>query len=270
MWSPKGESSMGASDLRPVPKRPLTPLWVISLFVSLTETVLGVAATQTSGGVQVTLIVFVVAFPLLIAAGFFAMLWFKPHHIYAPTEYGSQVSAREYMDAITQTQRKPLDEDQLYANIQKTIHSTITSNEIVAELTEAVSRKADQQREEEITRILDAAANRAIETITEESFLTIDSRPLLGENGDIWRVPYDRFANISSLLNSIYFALKTHVPVFSYGDRWILQDANSGQVFMDMGKRWAEKNGMAWDERSLKAVGIMPGAKLDVIPVNNP
>jgi hypothetical protein len=33
--------------------RVLTPLWVISLFVSLTEITLGAVTTQTTGGVQV-------------------------------------------------------------------------------------------------------------------------------------------------------------------------------------------------------------------------
>lgn len=30
----------------------LTPLWIVSLFLTLTETVLGVAVTRTTGGVQ--------------------------------------------------------------------------------------------------------------------------------------------------------------------------------------------------------------------------
>ena len=55
--------------------KPLTPLWVISLFVSLTEAVLGIAETKTTGGVQLALTVFVIAFPSIIAGAFFAVLW---------------------------------------------------------------------------------------------------------------------------------------------------------------------------------------------------
>ena len=36
----------------------MTPLWVISLFVSLTEVVAGIAVTQASGGVEVALTAF--------------------------------------------------------------------------------------------------------------------------------------------------------------------------------------------------------------------
>jgi hypothetical protein len=69
--------------------RPLTPLWIISLFLTLTETVLGVAVIRTEGGVQIALTAFVVAFPLLVAAAFFTILWTRPWVFYAPTEYGS-------------------------------------------------------------------------------------------------------------------------------------------------------------------------------------
>lgn len=54
-------------------ERRLTPLWIISLFVSLTEVVLGTAVTQTVGGVQIALTAFVMSFPLLVASAFFAI-----------------------------------------------------------------------------------------------------------------------------------------------------------------------------------------------------
>jgi hypothetical protein len=76
-----------------------TPLWVISLFVTLTEVMTGVAATQTSGGVQVALTAFVITFPLLIASAFFWFLWSRPHHLYSPSEYqGTEI--RTYVDAM--------------------------------------------------------------------------------------------------------------------------------------------------------------------------
>jgi hypothetical protein len=76
-----------------------TPLWVISLFVTLTEVMTGVAATQTSGGVQVALTAFIITFPLLIASAFFWFLWSRPHHPYSPSEYqGTEI--RAYVDAM--------------------------------------------------------------------------------------------------------------------------------------------------------------------------
>jgi hypothetical protein len=81
------------------PAKQLTPLWVISLFVSLTEAVLGISATKTAGGVQVALTAFVIAFPVLIAGAFFAVLWSKAYVFYPPSEY-AKVDIRKYVEAL--------------------------------------------------------------------------------------------------------------------------------------------------------------------------
>lgn len=73
-----------------------TPLGLITLFVTLTETVLGAMSTQTSGAVQMLLTVFVVTFPVAIAAAFFAIVWNRPHHLYHPSEYGSGTTAEMF------------------------------------------------------------------------------------------------------------------------------------------------------------------------------
>jgi hypothetical protein len=70
--------------------RSLTPLWVISLFLSLTETVVGIGVIQTVGAIQIALTAFVIIFPLLIAVGFFLILWNRPYVFYSPSEYGQQ------------------------------------------------------------------------------------------------------------------------------------------------------------------------------------
>lgn len=90
-------------------RQPLTPLWVISLFISLTETVLGMAVTKTTGGVQLMLAVFVIVFPVLIASAFFLLLWFRPHHLYAPSDYSTSPGVREYVEAVLQS--KMVDSD---------------------------------------------------------------------------------------------------------------------------------------------------------------
>jgi len=260
---------MTTVEPKATPSRPLTPLWVISLFVSLTEAVLSLAVTQTTGGIQVTLTIFVVTFPVFVAAAFFAVLWFRPHHFYAPTEYGQQMSAREYIEAMTQ--RKPLDENQLYTNIQKTIRSTLASDEIIAQLTEAVSRKADKQPEEEIAQILDSAVDKAVETIREEGFLTIDLKPLVGAHAKTLLIPYDRFTTVAALLDDTWFSLgNIGIPPFKYGKRWALRDTKSKHIFRDLGNEWAAKRGLERDNRRLDEAGILPGMKLDVIPLIEP
>jgi hypothetical protein len=80
-------------------KKQLTPLWVISLFVSLTEVVLGVAASKTTGNIQIALVGFVMIFPLLIAGAFFLCLWARPWVFYPPSEYG-QMDVLKYVGAL--------------------------------------------------------------------------------------------------------------------------------------------------------------------------
>ena len=96
--------SFSATDDKVAQKSPrrssMTPLWVISLFVSLCEVVAGLAVTQAQGGVQAVLTGFVVSFPVLVAAAFFAVLWKKPYVFYPPTEFGASTNVSEYVQAF--------------------------------------------------------------------------------------------------------------------------------------------------------------------------
>lgn len=85
---------------RPPNRAAMSPLWVISLFVSLTETVLGVATTRVSGNAQLALIIFVIVFPVLIAGAFFAVLWKKPGVLYTPSDF-VQTDVQKFFDATT-------------------------------------------------------------------------------------------------------------------------------------------------------------------------
>lgn len=78
----------------------MTPLWVISLFVSLTEVVTGIAVTQASGVTQTALTMFVIAFPLLVAGAFFTILWNRPYVFYPPSEFASGVDVTKYIEAM--------------------------------------------------------------------------------------------------------------------------------------------------------------------------
>jgi hypothetical protein len=79
------------------------PLWIVSLFVTLTETVLGFALTQTTGGVQMALTVFVLGFPVLVASAFFKTLWSMAWVFYSPNEYGNTDPER-FIGALAQAQ----------------------------------------------------------------------------------------------------------------------------------------------------------------------
>jgi hypothetical protein len=104
-----------ASTTRPT--KQLTPLWVISLFLSLTETTLGIAATKTTGTIQVALIVFVIGFPILVAAAFFAVLWTRPYVFYPPSEY-AKVDVQKFVDALSGRDRQVTKTSDLKGKIQ--------------------------------------------------------------------------------------------------------------------------------------------------------
>lgn len=95
-----------------------TPLGLMTLFVTLTETVLGAVATQTTGTVQMLLTIFVITFPIFIASSFFAILWNRPHHLYHPSEYGAGTTAQVFERV---TRPRPSDLDTTKALLRNTI-----------------------------------------------------------------------------------------------------------------------------------------------------
>lgn len=70
------------------------------MFLSLTEIVTGVAVTQASGGVQVALTCFVIAFPTLVATAFFVILWARPYVLYPPAEFAGGADVAGYVTAM--------------------------------------------------------------------------------------------------------------------------------------------------------------------------
>jgi tetratricopeptide (TPR) repeat protein len=80
--------------------RILTPLGIIGAFITLTETVAGIAASRTTGAVQGGLTVFVCVFPVIVFAGFFLILWFKSHVFYPPADFGSKQDVKAYVEAM--------------------------------------------------------------------------------------------------------------------------------------------------------------------------
>lgn len=83
--------------------RLLTPLWMISIFITFTETVLGVAVTKTTDTVQIILVLFVIIFPSLIAGFFFRVLWSRPWVFYSPSEYGA-VNPELFVETLAKAQ----------------------------------------------------------------------------------------------------------------------------------------------------------------------
>jgi hypothetical protein len=257
--------------LKPVDSAPLighrsmTPLWVIALFLSLTETVVGVGVIQTRGNIQLILTIFVVAFPALVALVFFAIIWRKPYHLYAPTDFGSMDFAA-YIEAMRGSH---LGRDTLFQEISNAVAASLRSDQTVTEVMASLGKEARPEVKIGLEAALGRTANRTVERVRSVGFLAIDTRPLLGVAGNVRYFPYSAEEEVSSLLDAIWLGLgeKADVPAFSYGSEWILRDSVSGRRFQDIGRRWARRTrGEAYDKRPLREVGIEPGMTLEAVP----
>ena len=114
------------------------------------------------------------------------------------------------------------------------------------------------------------APNKVEEVVRsiQSEYITIDTAPLLGEiDGSSWTAPYSQFKSVNALLNAIWFALPQD-RTFTYGENWLIKDANSGKVFDDIGRlsTTAYRYLLVGDDRPLAEVGIKPGTRLQVIP----
>jgi hypothetical protein len=245
-------------------RRVLTPLWIIALFISLTETVLGVGVIKTSGGIQIALTVFVLSFPLLIAGTFFFTLWKKPWVLYAPMEYGKETNVKDFVHEMSGRTRS-LEELQIYTQIQQSIRDVLVSPDVISELSK-ITQRGEYTAHGTVKSILSDAATKTEENIRKQAFLTIDSRSFENDKGHIWQVPYDNYTRVSDLLDDLYFTLNERnrsFPAFAFGKLWALRDVESGRIFKDMGRLWAKRQGEELDERGLAQVGLRPGMTLE-------
>ncbi len=97
---------------------------------------------------------------------------------------------------------------------------------------------------------------------TEAIFLTIDSRPLLGEKGAVWRAPQKHYATLSALIDDV----RTAVGSLAGSTRhraWALRDQARGTIIYEYSTAARPREG---DQRSLQEAGILPGMILELVP----
>src|SRR5947209_6072097 len=169
----------------PQPPKNINPLWIISLFFSFTEIALGVVAFKTTGNVQVALTCFVISFPLLIAAGFFALLWYRPEHLYAPKDFGSDDS---FLKSISEARKARIGFLNFNMEIENSINKSLTSDQLVQRIS---SLRGDQLKE----ALRDTAANISLH-IKEATFFTVSLSRISPQVQDL-NYPVDVFRDFS-------------------------------------------------------------------------
>ena len=233
------------------PRRSLSPLWIVALFLSFCETVLGVAVMQTSGGIQVALTAFVILFPLIVSGAFFIILWSRPQVFYTPTEFG-KVDMRKFVEAM-QLRSQPSAEMSYSESVLKGFTTKMES------LLIAFEKTGDPNQQ--VALILEGAVDAA-----NESVIRIDSHPLFGYDGRVWEEPFYPDMSVKQFLDKLYFAMQPWgLAPFSYGDDWAVKNVETDQILIPAGKCWAELNGKDEDLRTIGQLGLRGGTLIQVV-----
>ncbi|MDJ0675613.1 MAG: hypothetical protein QNJ36_09585 [Calothrix sp. MO_167.B42] len=243
-----------------------SPLWVISLFVSLTEVVTGIAVIQASGAVQIALTVFVIVFPLLIATMFFLTLWYKPYVFYPPKEFGKDTTVIQYVEAMQRRQEQSIKSQRIVmTGIREAINDAFSSPEILNSFSDFINNR------DKTINLLNSAAQivqKDIKKSLNEKFISIDTREMLGNRGELRIMPYEPLQDVGEFLDSIWFDIRQMgyaLPPYTYGEMWALKDANTGKVFLNLGRDSNSKGGSLDKYKPISESEIEPGMSLIVI-----
>lgn len=230
--------------------RVLNPLWIISLFLGLSETTAGVATTQSSGWVQGVLAVFAVCFPVIVSAAFFLILWWHPENLYAPGDYPKHMPVSSFIDGIRKS--RTIDPEFFNAVIRDALESVLpgalakpaNSSEVAL----VVSDVIESARTELATRSISVDVSRIIKNSSPHEYI------LRGDE------------TIGELLDWIWAGLEGRIRPYTYGTDWLIADAVEKRAFYDIGGNWASRHlGNLYDKRTLEQIGITAGAKLEIL-----
>ena len=172
------------------------------------------------------------------------------------------------VEATARKQQQAEAASSLFADLENKIRANLESEAIVHELKRIASVEAGKRAEEEVTKYLASVADRTVETIRKENFITVDSRPLVGPDGPEWELPASQFATVSEFLDNLWYLLKPwDVIANTYGIKWILRNAETNDEIRNIGRSYARRFGAFSDTRSLVEVGLRPGMRLEAVPL---
>lgn len=230
------------------PPKVFSPLWVISLFLGVSEVAVTVATTQATGWIQSMLAIFAVAFPFLVSLAFFLTLWNNNKVLYAPGEFTSDTTVQDYVEAMNRNNRRSV------SIVEAALQSALTRLETQLEVLGATAHQRG-----EILASVSTAARAVMITVNVSVFNTERTEPPVVE------VPVDESTTVTELLDAVYFAIWGKVEGFSYGKTWLLRDEFTGRRFDKIGTLYARRYLKTdRDYRQLSEVDIEPASPLAV------
>jgi len=223
------------------------PLSVIAIFAGVAE-ISGTGVLPFVSPVNQELYIwFLMTFPFTLIVLFFATLNWNHKVLYAPSDYKSDYSFLEGVRTSSATR------DEI-TSFERTIDSNIDAALNSADVEDIKSTEGKNR-----------VAQSIKDSIRKSSFIAIDTRPLLGNDGQLYELPFVAFSSISDLTNQIYFMIEQHVRPFEYGHSWVMRKSESGQVIKNSRMITGTDKGVPCpDNRSLKEAGIEPGATINI------
>ncbi|MFF7689657.1 hypothetical protein ACFZB6_26370 [Streptomyces syringium] len=232
--------------------RALNPLWIISLFLTVSEAAAGAAATQTQGWLQAVLVLFSVIFPIGVASAFFAILVQRPYVLYAPKDYSKNPSVRDFVNALNTSRNRSVE------NMEASIRSAI--EEVIPKMLDAKMGAIGQ----------DAIVAGVIESAREDfrhRFIEISYNQMDHDVASV-QIPVGDDTLVQEFLNEAWSFAPEWVPPYTYGDRWVLIDQKKGHAYRRMGTAWARLHRKESDDRLLYSTGISAGDTLHAVPLS--
>ncbi|HEV2945472.1 MAG TPA: hypothetical protein VGX26_10200 [Solirubrobacteraceae bacterium] len=238
-----GTPWVGRLNTASVPGSP-SPLWIIALFIALSEATSGVAAIATNGTTEFVFTIFTVVFPVIVFCAFVWLLIRHPANLYSPGQYTDETSIEGYVAALSRENRRT----------QVVLGHAI--GEAVASASISSGRPQNTQNKQRVVR---ERVTRSFDSYLERSSITVD-RSGVSPRLEPIRVPVTRETTIDELLDTIFFSLTPEIEPFSYGKTWVL--ATESDDFLEgLGTQWAKTEGLQRDERPIGEVGLLPGLK---------
>lgn len=223
-----------------------SPLWIIALFIALSEAVAGTAAITTNGAARLIFACFAVAFPVAVFGVFIWLLIKHTPKLYSPSQYSREITPEIYRLGISRA-------DSIF--LGRAVAETVVP--LLEDDSEGEDRAA---RVEQVVRRFEAAV--------EESSVTVSLLPMKPKS-KLLHFPVNNETKVQALLNEIYFELDQVVEPGTYGKSWVLVD-EEGREYADMGISWADEHNLMGDSRTISEVGIFPGGHFTAIEKSRP
>ncbi len=229
----------------------LNPLWIISLFLTVSEAAAGTAATQTQGWLQAVLVLFSVAFPVGVASAFFAILVQRPYVLYAPKDYSKNPSVRDFVSALNTSRNRSVE------NMEASIRSAM--EEVIPRMFDA--RMSALSKDLIVAEAVESAREDFRHRFVEISYGQMDNDVVSVQ------IPVHEDTTVQEFLNEVWSFAPEWIPPYTYGDKWLLVDPGKGRSYHEMGAHWARRNGKESDDRMLYGTGISAGDMLQAVPL---